>query len=671
MNNSRALIIILIIIAVLIILVLKLFSIQIKDHKMYSEMAERQQNNSYKVKGERGKILDRNNEVLAYTNNDVSLFVDTRMADKNERERIAEKFSKVFERNKNYYLKLMNAGNKNICLEKKVPKEKELMFKDYLASSFFIKEDFSRIYPYGSLLSHVLGYVGTDSRGINGTEKEFEDLLKGRDGIKYIEKDSFGRLVSVKDDLSTDPVYGMNVQLTIEKSYQEILEDELKSGIDKYDGESAIGIIMNPGNGEILALSNIPDYDPANYNLFDDAHRKNRSINDSYEPGSTIKPIILSVLFENNLADESELINTENGIYYLNKTKISDSHKHKYLTIRGILEQSSNIGMAKISTRIPPDVFYKYLRAYGFGDQTGIDLPGEEDGYLKKPNSYTNISKEFISIGYELLVTPLQLITALSATVNGGILYRPFITKRIYDNKGNIIEENNSEKIRRVISKSSSDLIKDMMVTSVEKGTGKLARLENVVSGGKTGTAQKFINGAYSSEFYNSSYVGFLPVENPKLICLVKISSPMIGKYGGQVAAPMFKNIMERILETDLDLVPEEQIISRDKMFVENILNEIESNSKEDYFTASNIPEISEPVVNTINKRSTSKMPDLSGMALRDAMTTLNNHGIQYKVEGNGQVASQSIIPGSNFHNGEVVLIKCEIKKSVQGLILN
>jgi cell division protein FtsI (penicillin-binding protein 3) len=210
-----------------------------------------------------------------------------------------------------------------------------------------------------------------------------------------------------------------------------------------------------------------------------------------------------------------------------------------------------------------------------------------------------------------------------------------------------------------------------MMVSAIEEGTGKLARLDNVVIGGKTGTAQKYIDGSYSSDLYNASFAGFLPVDKPKLICLIIVSSPKIGKYGGQVAAPIFKNIMERIVEADLDLVPEEQIINRDKMFVENLLNDIESASNEGYFTAHNIPEITKPVVNTNSKRMPSRMPDLSGLALRDAMTALNNYGIQYKVEGNGRVASQSILPGSSLTHGDVVLIKCELKNSVTGLILN
>jgi cell division protein FtsI/penicillin-binding protein 2 len=671
MNNSRALLIILLMFAFFMVLVLTLFSIQITDHKMYAEMAERQQNKSYRVKGERGKILDRRNEVLAFTVNDVSLFVDTRMALKEEREKIAEKFSEVFGKDKNHYMDLMNSGLKNICLEKKVPKEKELMFKGFQAASFFIKEDFSRVYPYGSLLSHTLGYVDNECRGVNGTEKEFEEFLQGKDGVRHIENDSFGRTISVRDNLSIDPAAGKNIQLTIEKTYQKILEEELKSGIQKYGGESAVGIIMDPNSGEILALSNLPDYDPANYNLFADASRRNRSITDTYEPGSTIKPIILSMLINNNLADPSEIINTENGKYFIGNTKITDTHKHDYLSVKGILVESSNIGMAKLSDRISAEEFYKYLRAFGFGVKTGIDLPGETDGSLKKPNAYTTVSKGFISFGYEISSTPLQLITALSAVVNGGILYKPYITKRITDNVGNVISEKNPVKIRQIINSRTSDLLKELMVSSVEDGTGKNARMENVVIGGKTGTAQIFVDGSYSSEYYQSSFVGFLPIDKPKLICLIQISKPRIGKYGSMVAAPIFKSVMTRIAEADLDLVPEEHTINRDKMFVEKILNEIESDSKESFFTASNIGEAGDPVIDTSVRKTPSKMPDLTGLALRTALTTLNNYGIDYKVEGNGRVASQSILPGNSISDGEKVLLKCETKKSAQELKLN
>ena len=671
MNNSRALLIILFMFAFFMVLVLKLFSIQISDHKMYAEMAERQQNKSYKVKGERGKILDRNNEVLAYTVNEVSLYVDTRMADNKTREKIADKFSEVFGKDKKYYLKLMNSGYKNICLEKKVSKEKQLKFNDFRESSFFIKEDFTRVYPYGSLLSHTIGYVDNECRGINGAEKECEEELHGKDGIRHIEKDSFGRLVSVKDNISVDPVAGKNVQLTIDKSYQKILEEELKSGKEKYGGESAVGIIMDPNSGEILALSNLPDYDPANYNLFDNDHRRNRSITDTYEPGSTIKPVILSILVDNNLADPKEIINTENGTYYIGHTKITDTHRHDYLSVRRILEQSSNIGMAKLSSRISSDLFYKYLRAFGFGVKTGIDLPGETDGFLKKPNSYTTVSKEFISFGYEISSTPLQLITALSAVINGGILYKPYITSRILDNKGNVIRETVPVKIRQTIGRKTSDILKDLMVGSVEEGTGKNARLKNVVIGGKTGTAQIYEDGSYSRDQYHSSFVGFLPVDKPKLICLIQMSSPKIGKYGSMVAAPIFKSIMERIVEADLDLVPREQTINRDEMFVEKILNEIESDSKKSYFTASNISETHDPVIDTNARKAPSKMPDLTGLSLRTAMATLTNYGIDYKVEGNGRIEWQSIMPGSSLSEGDKVLLKCETRNSVQGLTLN
>ncbi|MCK5087251.1 MAG: hypothetical protein KAQ90_07010, partial [Melioribacteraceae bacterium] len=267
MINSRALLVILVVFIVLVILIGKLFTIQVTEHEKFTRIAARQQNKSVKIKAERGTITDRNDELLAFTKNDVSLFVDTRMTDKNEKERIAVKFSQVFNKSKNHYLNLLNSGNKNILIEKKAYKDKVMKLVEFIVDGYFQVEDFSRVYPYGSLASHLLGYVDKDCNGISGIEKFYDEKLTGSDGYKFIENDVKGRVVTVNHDLSVKAVPGYNVQLTINKNYQKILEEEIQNGIQKFKGESAIGIIMDPNTGEILALTNQPDYDPANYNL--------------------------------------------------------------------------------------------------------------------------------------------------------------------------------------------------------------------------------------------------------------------------------------------------------------------------------------------------------------------------------------------------------------------
>ncbi|MDA3860670.1 MAG: penicillin-binding protein 2, partial [Melioribacteraceae bacterium] len=551
MNNSRVILIILIVFVVLIVLIGRLFSIQVTQHEKYSKIADRQQNKSVKIKAERGVIKDRNGELLAYTKNDVSLFVDTRMTNTKEKEKIAKRFSSLFGKSEKHYLEKLNSASKNICIEKKASKDKILQLSDYIVSGYFQVEDYSRVYPYGSLASHILGFADTKLAGISGVEKQFNKDLTGVDGYKYIENDVKGRIVTVNQKFSVEPVSGRSIELTINKNYQTILEEEVNKGLKKYKGESAVGIIMNPNTGEILAWTNQPDYDPANYNLYSNLERRNRAITDTYEPGSTLKPLVMSILLEEELTQPSEVINTENGKYKVHGVTIKDTHEYERLTSSGIISHSSNVGMAKLSNRIDDNTFYKYLRDYGFGNLTSINLPGEAAGLLKKPKRYSKISKNFISFGYEIGVTPIQLITAYCALVNGGDLLQPCIIKTIKEANGYTIEEFSRNKIRNVISEKTSKQVIEMMKDAVENGTGIEAQLPNVQVAGKTGTSQRLIDNKYSSSDYNSSFVGFFPADNPEYISLIIVKSPKIGKYGGRVAAPIFHKMAIRIAESD------------------------------------------------------------------------------------------------------------------------
>lgn len=670
MNNTRALILILVLFVVLIVLIGRLFTIQISGHEKYSKIAKRQQNKTIKIKAERGLIKDRNGELLAYTKDDVSLFVDTRMTNKKEKAKIAKRFSSQFRKTEKYYLKKLNSANKNICLEKKASQEDVLSLSDFIASGYFQIEDYSRVYPYGSLASHVLGYVDRKLVGINGVEKQFNKNLTGVDGYKYIERDVHGRIVTVNQKFSVKPVVGNNVELTIDRNLQKILEEELSKGLKKYKGESAVGIIMNPNNGEILAWSNQPDYDPANYNVFSDSERRNRALTDTYEPGSTIKPLVMSILLEEELTYESEVINTENGKYKVKGATIRDTHEYDKLTSTEIISHSSNIGIAKLSDRIDDNIFYRYLRDYGFGNLTSINIPGETSGLLKKPKYYSKISKNFISFGYEISVTPIQLLTAYCALVNGGYLYQPYIIKSVRDANGNYIKEFSSNKIRKVISEKTSKRVIEMMKEAVSDGTGKEAILPNIEVAGKTGTAQRLINKKYSSLLYNSSFVGFFPADNPKYISLIVVKSPKIGRYGGRVAAPIFKKIAERIVDSDKNIIPQkknERTINNSKYATNKVTNS-------EIFTTSDLP--NENMGNKTERKidfsgNKSSMPNLYNYTKRDAIKIMNDLGIKYKIVGSGNVIWQSIVPGTGLKKIAECKIKCQLSKSNSRLRIN
>ena len=670
MNNARVLFIILLLFVVLAVLIGRLFTIQISEHEKYSKIAQRQQNKTTKIKAQRGLIKDRNGETLAYTKDDVSLFIDTRMTSKDEKEKIAKRFSSQFEKTAKYYLKKLNSANKNICLEKKASQEDVLNLSDFMASGYFTVEDYSRVYPYGSLASHILGFVDQELVGVNGVEKQLNQYLTGVDGYKYIERDVQGRIVTVNQKFSVKSEVGNNVELTIDRNLQKILEEELNKGIKKYKGESGVGIIMDPNSGEVLAMTNQPDYDPANYSLFSNQKRRNRVLTDTYEPGSTIKPFVMSMLLEEELTHEEEVINTENGKYRVKGATIKDTHKFKKLNSTGIISYSSNIGIAKLSDRIDDNLFYRYLRDYGFGNITSINMPGETGGLLKKPKYYSKISKNFISFGYEIGVTPIQLLTAYCALVNGGKLLQPYIIKSVRDADGNYIEEFSSNTIRQVISENTSQRVIEMMKETVSEGTGSEASLPNIEIAGKTGTTQRFIDNKYSNTDYNSSFVGFFPADNPRYIALIVVKSPKIGKYGGRVAAPIFKNIAERIVDSDKNIIP----LEKNEKNIDDSKYARNEETNRDIFTISDLPD--QNAVSNNEKQITSSeygtsMPNLYNLTKRDAIKALNDLGVKYKIIGSGNVIWQSVVPGSGLKKNIECEIQCQLSNSKSKLRIN
>ncbi|MCB0730498.1 MAG: transpeptidase family protein [Ignavibacteriae bacterium] len=660
MINSRVLLITFFVFAAFIGLVVQLFYVQIGGHDKYSARAEKQQNKIYEIKAERGIIYDRNGEILAYTEDDVSLFADSRMLKKNPQrvKKLADELSKVFKTNPNKYVRLINSAKGNVCLEKKITKEKSLLINNFVMDGFFKTEDYTRVYPYGNITSHILGYVDKDCNGKAGIEQLYDEELRGEDGELFVENDAIGRSVSIDYDNSVLPVAGNSFYLTIDKVYQKILSNELRDGIKEFEGESGIGIIANPKTGEILALANVPDFNPHEYFKVSDFVRRNRALTDTYEPGSTMKSVVMAMLLEENLANEKQVINTENGKLKIKGAIIRDTHKFDKLTVQEVLEQSSNIGMVKLSDRIKPNDFYRGLRDFGFGNLSSIDLIGETKGNLKKPDSFSGISKAFIAHGYEISVTPIQMVMAYSAIINGGKLLQPHILKKVVNPDGEIEEEISSVKIRNVISKETSERMKKILLGVVENGTGSNAQQENIYVGGKTGTAQKLIDGRYSSRKYNSSFVGFFPADDPEIICLVLVDSPQKGRYGGQVAAPIFSNITKKILETDFSIKRNKNRIERESVINKFMVNIEEFDLNDEVDSYANVAdEVNEEKVTDKIVRST--MPNLQNKSLREAISILSDLKIKYTIKGSGKVVEQSIKKGTPLIANMTCVLNC------------
>lgn len=648
MNNTRALIIIAFIFLFFIALVVKLVDIQLVKGEELRYFAQKQQTRIEKIQPERGLIYDRDNTLLVYNRNDVSFFVDLRMARKSDKEKIADNFSKVFNKHKSHYMQLMSGTGKNVCIEKKAPSEKAIQLKQYKVRGLFYEEDPTRIYHYANFASHVLGYINVENESVGGIEKSLQKNLQGTEGIRLVEKNAIDQMMTIAEEETRKPVNGNNIVLTISKSYQKILEEELKRGLDLYEGNDAVGIMMDPNTGEILALASVNDFDPNLYWNFSDADRRNKVITDTYEPGSTFKTISMAALIDQNLVQDKTLVYGEKGKYRFKNVNITDSHVNGWLNPNGVMEQSSNICMAKLTQKLDQEIFYKYIRGFGFGNYTSLNLPGEVKGRLKKPNEWNDVTKAFVSFGYEISVTPIQMAAAYCAVVNGGILYQPQIVKKELGADGKIIFENSPGEVRRVISPGTSDKMKKMLASVIENGTGKNAKSELVRVGGKTGTSQKLVNGKYSKSEYNSSFVGFFPADDPKVVCLVLVNSPKVGKYGGYVAAPIFKNIVDRVVTANLKEYQNEEKHSDDsdvKMIFTK--NDMPSNGTVKKY-------------NTIKITDKNKMPDLVGASLRDAITALTQLGIQYKVTGSGMITSQTILPGEKINKGMICYLTCK-----------
>lgn len=646
-------------------LLIRLFNIQIRYHEDLIYYARRQQITEKTMRGERGYIYDRNSDLLVYDKNDVSLFINCNRINSAEVKKIAQKFSTIFHKNISYYENLLLPNTGEVCVERKVSRESVYQLNDFISDCLEIREDPSRVYSYDNLASHLLGYVGKEKyEGVEGIEKFYNKYLNGINGQMMVMRDVWGRMISIAEESTTQPIPGNSVVLTIDKAYQKILEEELFNGLNKYQGSSAIGIIMNPNDGEILAMADVPDFNPNTYWNFTDTVRRNKILTDTYEPGSTFKAITISLLLDKKLCKSNDVVFCENGDYKYKSVHIRDTHRYGMLSVRQVIELSSNIGMSKLIPRIDDDDFYKYLRNYGFGNYTCIDLPGESKGRLKKPGArnFDAYSKPFMSFGYEISVTPIQIITAYAALINGGYLYQPHLIKEIKKRTGESIEHFEPKQLRRVIDSETSAEVREFLAGVVMNGTAKNSKSDKVIFGGKTGTSQK-LNGKEYTKDYNSSFVGFFPVDKPQILCMILFNSPKVGKYGGLVAAPVFKNIAERLVAYDPNLISDLPKIKLKEVTIESVLaSEGKNNSGVHY---SNLKEIKTSDKNgSINKVINKNiMPDIMSYNLRDALRILNQIGLKYKITGNGKVLSQSITPGAAIKPGQICTLNCELKK--------
>ncbi|MEK6715884.1 MAG: penicillin-binding protein 2, partial [candidate division NC10 bacterium] len=407
-----------------------------------------------------------------------------------------------------------------------------------------------RYYPRQELAAHVLGLVGLDDRGLEGLEYQYDDLLGGQPQFVVAQQDALGRIIFRQEESRPQaPIFDLT--LTIDEVIQYIAERELARAVERSRAKAGTAIVMDPSTGEILALANQPTYDPNTYRKATSAARRNRAVTDAFEPGSAFKVILLAGALEEGVVRPGDRFHGENGAIEVSGVTIRDHEKYGWLTVRQILTQSSNVGAIKIGQKLGKSLYYHYISGFGFGSLTGMDLPGETPGLMRRPRGWSALSLSVLSLGQEISVTPVQIATAFSAVANGGNLVRPHVVRGLRAVDGSLQRQVEPVVIRRVISSETARTLLDMMRAVVEEGTGKEAALEEYSVAGKTGTAQKLdpATGRYSHQKVVASFIGAVPAERPRLVILVLIDEPETLRWGGSIAAPTFREIARDALK--------------------------------------------------------------------------------------------------------------------------
>ncbi len=542
-NPLRFMSVVLFIVIALAFFSFKLIWIQLFRSQHLEKLAKRQHNHSVEIDPIRGTIYDCRGRPLALNIAAYSLYANPRQMTDEDKAKAMAKLPQILGLPPVFIKDRLSRDKFFVWIERKMSLAVTEEVRALKISGLgFIRES-KRHYPNNYLAAHLIGFAGIDNRGLEGLELQFDEYLKGESGWMNIVRDARQRDL-LMDRGFLPPKDGFHIVLTIDETIQFIAEEALQKAFEENHALSGTIIVMNPKTGEILALANRPTYELSNPGVSDEASRTNRAIAYVYEPGSVFKIVAATAALEENVFKEEDVIFCENGTYKVGNHILHDHSSHGKLTFQQVIEQSSNIGTTKVAQKMGPDIFYKYAQRFHFGQLTGIDLRGEVGGVLKHPSRWSATSIGALPIGHEVTVTPLQLVCAISAVANGGVYMKPFVVKYITDHQELVIQEFQPQEIDRVMTLETSERLKKILQGVVENGTGKKARVKGVSVAGKTGTSQKVVGGQYSHDKFFASFIGFAPVEDPKIAAVVMFDEPHPNHYGGTVAAPVFQEML-------------------------------------------------------------------------------------------------------------------------------
>ncbi|MEJ2102608.1 MAG: penicillin-binding protein 2 [Desulfobacterales bacterium] len=536
----------------------KAFTLQVYHSPWLAQKASSQYEKSLTSNGKRGTVYDRNMREMAVTV-DVASIAARPSEIKNLRS-TSKALAKALRTDYRKISQSLKSKSPFVWIKRQAsPKETEAVSALGLAGIEFVPAR-NRFYPNKTLASQALGFTGLDGYGLEGIEFAYDRYLRGSDNNLTVFKDALGKVFDEKQK-SNDHIDGRNIILTIDSTIQYIAENALAEGVKDHSAKSGIAIVMEPQTGAVLAMAQVPFFNPNAYTDFNEKLWRNRAITDPFEPGSTMKIFSAAAAIESGNIKAHDIFFCENGTYKIGHNVVHDIKNFGWLSLQQIIKYSSNIGAVKISEKLGPKRLYDMFRKFGFGDKTGIDSPGETAGSLSYYKNWTTIDTSSIAFGYGVSVSAIQLIAAVSAIANDGILMKPYFVQAITDESGQPLKQFQPHPVRRVITKQTAHTIKAIMKTVITSGgTGTRAALENYTVCGKTGTTRKLDeSGTYSDSRHIATFVGFTPADRPQLAIVVIVDEPQGQYYGGTVSAPIFRKIASETLNY-LNITPESTI---------------------------------------------------------------------------------------------------------------
>lgn len=672
--SERLLLVASLILICTIAVVARLGYLQLVRHTEYLARAARQQQRIIDITPKRGSIYDRNMDPLA-----MSIPVDSVFAvpiEVGDAQLAAQLLSRVLGIPSEVLEAKLQSPQGFVWIARKVPPDKKEAVEALNLTGIYFQKENQRIYPKRDLAAHVLGFVDLDEKGLAGVEYELDSQIRGKSEKIVVMADARQRWF---DGVEAQRERGADVVLTLDEQIQYIAERELLAAIAKTHALAGTVVVMNPNDGQILALANWPTFNPNAANEAPAEARMNRAVSALYEPGSTFKLITLAAAFDQGIVRPEEVFDCENGAVYLAGHRIRDHKPFGLLTVSEILAQSSDVGAIKIALRLGAPKFYDYIRAFGFGQLTGVDLPGESKGLLRRLENWSAISIGSISMGQEVGVTPIQLITAVSAIANGGLLYRPKVVAELRRDNKALPAEGLLTPVepRRVIQPETAATLRRLMEGVILNGTGPLAHLEGWTAAGKTGSAQKIdpATGRYSHTQLIASFTGFAPINNPAVTILVSLDSPVGQHEGGQVAAPVFKRIAEQVLAyldvlRDVPVGPQLiQVAYKDRNA--SNLAALSDFTPTDFAALPDLPPAESSGTNArraidkapavtlaVDEGGDIPVPDFSGKTMREVTQTCLKLGVDPFLVGSGLAVSQMPAAGRKVRPGAKLTVQ-------------